>query len=60
MVTAVIDWREFLHFEQRPFGRERNVPVSQHILLSDKGPLLETLEFFAISHAINQPLNFLR
>ena len=30
-----------------------------NISLSDKGPLLETLELFAISHGSEQPLNFL-
>ena len=34
-------------------------PVSEHVTLSNEGPLLETLDFFAISHVSYQPLNFL-
>ena len=32
---------------------------SEHVSLSDEGPLLETSEFFEISHSSYQPLNFL-
>ena len=35
------------------------IPVSQQFAFSDEGPLLETLEFFAISHNSYQPSNFL-
>ena len=34
--------------------------VSEHVLLSDEGPLLKTLEFLSTSHDSNQLLNFLR
>ena len=34
-------------------------PISEHVSFSDEGPLLETLEFFEISHGSHQPLNFL-
>ena len=34
-------------------------PISEHVSFSDEGPLLETLEFFEISHGSYQPLNFL-
>ena len=33
--------------------------ISEHVSFSDEGPLLETLEFFEISHCSYQPLNFL-
>ena len=33
--------------------------VSEHISLFEEGPLLEMLEFLAISHDSYQPLNFL-
>ena len=35
------------------------IPISEHVSFSDERPLLETLEFFEISHDSNQPLNFL-
>ena len=31
----------------------------EHVSLSDEGPLLETLEFFEISHGSYEPLNLL-
>ena len=34
-------------------------PISEHVSFSDEGPLLETFEFFAVSHYSYQPLNFL-
>ena len=33
--------------------------IAKNSNVSNKGPLLETLEFFAISHGRFQPLNFL-
>ena len=35
------------------------IPFSEHVLLSDEGPLLETLEFFTIRCGSYQSLNFL-
>ena len=35
------------------------IPFSEHVSFSYEGPLLETLEFFEISHGSCQPLNFL-
>ena len=32
-------------------------PVSERVSFSDEGPLLETLEFFEISHGGYQPSN---
>ena len=34
-------------------------PISEHVSFSDEGPLLETLEFFEISHASYQPFNYI-
>ena len=34
-------------------------PISEHVSFSDEGPLLETLEFFEISHGSYQSFNFL-
>ena len=31
---------------------------SEHVSLSDEGPLLERLEFFAVNHGSYQPLKF--
>ena len=45
------DLKEFQHFEQRLLVRERTC--------SDEWPLLETLDFFEISHDSYQPLKFL-
>ena len=35
------------------------IPIVDDVSFSDKAPLLETLEFFEISHDSYQPLNFL-
>ena len=39
--------------------RNKQKCVSENVSFSDDGPLLETLEFFEISHGSYQPLNFL-
>ena len=59
LITLVTDLKEFQRFEQRPFIRERKKKRVEHISFSDEGPLLETLEFFEISHASYQLFNFL-
>ena len=38
---------------------QREVVVTEHVSLSDEGPLSETLVIFAISHGSYQPLNIL-
>ena len=51
------DLKEFQRFEQSPFVRKET--SSEHVSFSDKGPLLETLEFFEICHGSYKPFNFL-
>ena len=38
--------------------RLESISVSEHVTLVDQEPLLETLEFFAVSHGSYRPLNF--
>ena len=44
--------------EKRPFVTETCYRESEHVSFSDGRPLLETLEFFEISHSSYQSLNF--
>ena len=56
-IVTVSELKEFQRFEQKHFVRERK--VFRTLSFSDEGSLLETLEFFEISHGSYQPFNFL-
>ena len=54
-------WLTLCHvtpFRTKPFLVA--IPASEHVSCSDEKPLLETLEFFTISHDSQQALTFLR